>query len=139
MTALLEQVRAALAKNQAATQATVIQRLNLILLGWAMYHRHVVAAATFGTIDHQVWVKLWRWAKRRHPNKSSQWVKARYFERHGSRDWVFGCSNGTAASIAGPTLFYLTSLPIEHHKKIRFEANPFDPAWAYHFQGRSRA
>ncbi len=86
---LLNKVREVLGKNKAATQAQVIMSLNPILRGWAMYHRHVVAAATFSRVDHLVWTKLWVWAKRRHPCKPIRWIKARYFERHGLRDWVF--------------------------------------------------
>lgn len=80
---LLDKVREVLGKNKAATQAQVIMLLNPILRGWAMYHRHVVAAATFSRIDHLVWTKLWRWAKRRHPCKPMRWIKARYFVRQG--------------------------------------------------------
>jgi hypothetical protein len=75
--ALRSKVSEVLGKNKAATQAQVIMLLNPILRGWAMYHRHVVAAATFSRIDHLVWTKLWRWAKRRHPQKNAQWIKAR--------------------------------------------------------------
>ena len=63
--ALLDKVREVLGKNKAATQAQVIKLLNPIIRGWAMYHRHVVAAATFAKVDHLVWTKLWSWAKRR--------------------------------------------------------------------------
>jgi RNA-directed DNA polymerase len=69
VTSHLTKVREVLGKNKAATQAQVIMLLNQILRGWAMYHRHVVAAATFSRLDHLVWIKLWRWAKRRHPRK----------------------------------------------------------------------
>ncbi|KVG83961.1 hypothetical protein WJ36_01605 [Burkholderia ubonensis] len=44
---LLDKVRDVLKKNMAATQAQVIMLLNPILRSWAMYHRHVVAVATF--------------------------------------------------------------------------------------------
>jgi hypothetical protein len=67
--ALLTKVSELLGKNKAASQSQVIMKLNPILSGWAMYHRHVVAAATFSRSDRLVWQKLWRWAKRRHPTK----------------------------------------------------------------------
>lgn len=51
---LLKKVRKVLEKNKAATQAQVIMLLNPILQDWAMYHRHVVAAAAFSRIDHLV-------------------------------------------------------------------------------------
>ncbi|WP_198390760.1 group II intron maturase-specific domain-containing protein [Burkholderia ubonensis] len=47
MKVLLDKVRDVLKKNMAATQAQVIMLLNPILRSWAMYHRHVVAVATF--------------------------------------------------------------------------------------------
>src|SRR5450755_1622158 len=58
--ALLKRVSEVLGRNKAATQAQVILLLNPILGGWALYHRHVVAAATFLQVDHLVWSKVWR-------------------------------------------------------------------------------
>src|SRR3989441_5549568 len=65
--ALLDKVRDVLGRNKAAEQANVILQLNPILRGWAMYHRHVVAAATFLQIDHLVWSQVWRGGQRPHP------------------------------------------------------------------------
>ena len=137
--ALLKKVSDVLGKNKAATQALVIRLLNPILRGWAMYHRHVVAAATFSQIDHLVWSKLWRWAKRRHPHKIAQWIKARYFQRQGPRDWVFACAAPGADPVQRVVLFRASTLPIKRHTKVRSDANPFDPAWADYFQRRSPA
>ena len=103
--ALLKKVSEVLGRNKAATQAQVILLLNPIIRGWAMYHRHVVAAATFIQVDHLVWSKVWRWAKRRHPGKCAQWIKARYFQRKGLRDWVFTCSASGAEQGNGVELF----------------------------------
>ncbi|MFB2980718.1 group II intron maturase-specific domain-containing protein [Microseira sp. BLCC-F43] len=30
-------------------------------------------------MSHRVWQYLWKWGRRRHPNKSKKWVKERYF------------------------------------------------------------
>jgi RNA-directed DNA polymerase len=136
---LLDKVRDVLGKNKAATQAQVIVMLNPILRGWARYHRHVVSAATFSRIDHLVWTQLWVWAKRRHPNKSARWIKARYFERQGLRDWIFACASCPTELAFRPILFRLATLPIKRHTKVRSNANPFDPAWAAYFQRRSNA
>lgn len=136
--ALLDKVRDVLKKNMAATQAQVIMLLNPILRGWAMYHRHVVAAATFTKVDHLVCSMLWKWAKRRHPHKSAGWIKARYFRRFGRRDWVFACSADNYKGMQWFVLFRGETLPIQRHTKIRSDANPFDTAWAAYFQRRSR-
>jgi RNA-directed DNA polymerase len=136
---LLEKVRDVLGKNKAATQAQVIMLLNPIIRGWAMYHRHVVAAATFSRIDHLVWTKLWRWAKRRHPHKNAQWITARYFRRQGLRDWVFACRAPSGEQAPEVELFRASTVPIKRHTKVRSDANPFDPAWTAYFQRRSHA
>lgn len=137
--ALVDKVSHVLSKNKAATQAQVIMLLNPILRGWAMYHRHVVAAATFSKIDHLVWTKLWRWAKRRHPQKGVRWIKARYFLRQGLRDWVFACPSSGVEPTRQFTLWRASTLPIKRHTKIRGNANPFDPAWSDYFHRRSNA
>jgi RNA-directed DNA polymerase len=137
--ALLKKVREILGKHKAATQAQVILLLNPILRGWATYHRHVVAAATFARVDHLVWRKLWHWAKRRHPRKKSSWIKARYFHRQGPRDWVFACSATNAPQARQFEHFRASTLPIKRHVKVRSDANPFAPEWTEYFQSRSYA
>jgi len=64
-------------------------QLNPIIRGWAMYHRHAVSAKVFQSVDDAIFQALWRWAKRRHPNKGKRWVKDRYFHTLGDRNWVF--------------------------------------------------
>lgn len=102
-----------------------------------MYHRHIVAAATFTKIDHLVWKLLWGWAKRRHPRKNAGWIKARYFQRHGRRDWIFACSVSDRKQVRQFVLFRAETLPIKRHTKVRGDANPFDPAWFAYFRRRS--
>jgi RNA-directed DNA polymerase len=136
---LLNKLREVMGKNKAATQAKLIMLLNPVIRGWAMYHRHGAAKATFARIDHLVWTRLWRWAKRRHPRKNARWVKARYFHRVGWRDWLFATSDSRVGGALQYELFRASTLPIRRHTKIRGDANPFDPAWTAYFQRRSYA
>src|SRR6476469_3986908 len=48
-----------------ATQEALIRQRNPLIRGWAMYHRHVVAKATFSLIDSHIWQLLRKWAVRR--------------------------------------------------------------------------
>jgi hypothetical protein len=32
---------------------------------------------------------LWHWAKRRHPEKSNEWIADKYWHSEGNRNWVF--------------------------------------------------
>jgi RNA-directed DNA polymerase len=52
-------------------QEVVIKRLNPILRGFANYYRGVVSRETFEYVKSRIWQYLWRWAKRRHPNKNT--------------------------------------------------------------------
>jgi RNA-directed DNA polymerase len=65
----LARIRAEVKANAAAPQAALIGRLNPIIRGWANYHRSSVASATFAKAQGKIWLSLWRWAKRRHPNR----------------------------------------------------------------------
>ena len=58
--------------NKTSTQERVIHLLNQVTRGWAEYHHTVCAKETFSKIDHCIWEMLWRWSKRRHPNKSKK-------------------------------------------------------------------
>ena len=77
---LLRSCKEILDNNKSAEQLNVIYLLNQKLLGWGMYYRFVVSKATFNKVDYQLWWKTYRWAKRRHHNKSKSWVINRYYQ-----------------------------------------------------------
>ena len=85
----LEKIRGTLRQMRTARQEDVIDKLNPVIRGWANYHRSQMATRTFAKTDHLIWQALWRWARRRHPNKGQRWIKARYFRRIAGRDWRF--------------------------------------------------
>jgi len=133
----LEKVRKVLEKHKTAKQENVIRLLNPIIRGWANYHRHVVAKETFGWVDHQIWLKLWQWCKRRHSNKGRRWIKNRYFHTIKSRTWIFAVktklSDGKTDYMR---LYSAASTPIRRHVKIKAEAYPYDMTWEPYFEGR---
>ncbi len=137
--ALLGKVREIVKGNLSATQAALIQQLNLVIRGWAMYHRHVVAKANFSSIDSQIWRLLWKWAVRRHPMKGAKWVRKKYFCVEGNRTWVFAAENPVGSSTSRLRLFCAATISIVRHVKIRGPANPFDPAWTSYFTQRRTA
>ena len=61
-------------------QESVIKRLNPILRGFSNYYKGVVSKKTFEYIKSRTWRYLWCWAKRRHPNKNTKWIRKRYFK-----------------------------------------------------------
>jgi RNA-directed DNA polymerase len=130
-------VRGLIKAHKQLPAGKLIEQLNPLIRGWAHYHRHAVSKATFQRIDCAIFHCLWRWAKRRHPQKGVRWVRKRYFHTLGTRQWCFVGEvkrrDGTTYTI---TLQRLGDIPIQRHIKIRGEANPYDPAWEGYFDRR---
>jgi len=138
--AFLEKVRQLIKVNSNAEQAVLIMLLNPLIKGWANYHRHVSARATFWRVDHEIWQALWRWAKRRHPKKGSRWIWKRYFHFIGSSTGRFAADSGErldSREIVWLQLVKASETPIRRLVKIRAEANPFDPYWSEYFEERA--
>jgi RNA-directed DNA polymerase len=71
-------------RNKAAQQTNLIGLLNPIIAGWSNYYRAVVSTEIFQTLDHQLYCRLARWARFRHPRKSRHWIVNRYWGVNGS-------------------------------------------------------
>ena len=115
----------------------LINVLNPIIKGWATYHQGVVAKQTFTAVDCRIWQRIWRWARRRHPRKTTRWVKDRYYLTVNSRNWVFATyvKNLQGKKILR-SLAQTGDTKIIRHVKVREQANPFDPSWAEYFETR---
>jgi RNA-directed DNA polymerase len=111
-----------------APQQEMMKRLNPMIRGWAQYHRCVAVNQVFRKMDHMLFGALWRWSRRRHPNKGKRWIKRRYFRREGARDWVFGAE--------GLRLLRFSDFSYREHYKVKSEANPYDPQWEDYFAKR---
>ncbi|WFU13350.1 group II intron reverse transcriptase/maturase (plasmid) [Rhizobium sp. CB3090] len=127
---LLDKVRKIIKGNATATQASLIYMLNPIIRGWAMYHRHCAAKATFSLVDDRIWRMLRKWAGRRHPNKTARWVQNKYYRTYGNRNGEFGTEDTKYR------LFRAATVSITRHIKIRASASPFDPVWHEYFAHR---
>ena len=140
VTAFLDKVRETIRVNRSAKQETLIALLNPMIRGWANYHRHVVAKTTYAAVDFHIRQALWRWARRRHPNKSGGGVRRRYYRTLGHRHWVFAT---TIRGYHGESRFLaLRSAPetrIVRHVRVKSDANPFDPVWDSYFAMRKRS
>jgi RNA-directed DNA polymerase len=135
--AFLDKVRETIRVNRSAKPETLIGLLNPMIRGWANYHRHVVAKATYATVDHHIWQALWRWARRRHPNKTSGWVRQKYFRTIDHRHWVFAFqTRGRKGESRLLALRLASDTRVVRHVRVKADANPFDPAWDSYFTQR---
>jgi len=116
--------------HKAVKQAESIRLLNPMLRGWAQYHCPVVAKQAYSRMESLVFHRLWRWSKRRHPNKNTDWVKRKYFHSVGNRHWVFAApivrEDGSKGLLE---LYQISGTEIRRHKKVKGEFNPFDLVW----------
>jgi RNA-directed DNA polymerase len=136
----LKGIRGIINDARGMSAAALIDQLNPKIRGWANYHRHVVSKRIFGHVDRNIFSCLWQWARRRHPNKPSRWVKTKYFERRVDRNWAFFAE--TCDDEGRPTkvwLFHAESTPIKRHVKVKGEANPYDPTYETYFEEREGA
>lgn len=130
--ALLMKVRQRIKQGHAYSAGLLIHQLNPVLRGWALYHRHIVCKDTFAKVDHHIFWMLWRWACHQHPTKSSGWIKRRYFQRVGNRDWIFTDQLEGKQQRLHPCM----QVAVRRHTKIQGPANPFDPQWEVYFERR---
>ncbi|WP_410521702.1 group II intron reverse transcriptase/maturase [Candidatus Tisiphia endosymbiont of Oplodontha viridula] len=136
---VIRKIRKVAKDNKMIKQVLLITMLNPIIRGWTLYHRHIVAKESFSKLRHEIFKILWRWAKRRHPNKSSSWVKHKYFKLINGDTWRFACEGVKPKSGEKPVIYKLVDpakLPIKRHVKILSEANPYDKEWDGYFEKR---
>ncbi len=127
--AFVGKVREVIKSNATSNQAYLIRQLNPVIRGWTNYHRNVVAKQTFAYVDYQLFNALWRWAKRRHPNKGLRWIADRYWSSWETRSWVFVDRFVKPASGESVRLLSAAEVPIQRHVKVKADYHPFDPDW----------
>lgn len=115
----------------------LVRMLNPKIRGWTNYFKHVVSKETFYRVSGEIFKILWRWSKRRHPNKGKHWIKNKYFRTQGSRNWIFHAMVKTENGKYMPLDLYEAGMvAIKRHVKIRMEATPYDPAYDEYFRLR---
>jgi RNA-directed DNA polymerase len=111
-------------KAQGSPIQSVLTKLNPIVRGWANYFRIAVAKEIFNKLDHWMYSKADRYARRMHPKKSANWRYRKYWgrlhlDRHDA--WVFGDKH------TGAYLLKFSWFPIERHTLVKGTASRDDP------------
>lgn len=118
-------------------QEVLIKKLNPILRGFANYYKGVVSKETFSYVSYRVWQYLWRWAKRRHPDKNTKWVRKRYFKTINFNKWTFATTTSDRRGKEKDLILYaIASTPIERHVKVKGQASPDDPSLREYWEKR---
>lgn len=105
-------------------QAALIGKLNPIIRGWANYYKTCAAKRCLNLIDKELFWKLAKWGRFRHPRKWWKWVYRRYWQHHPQKGTIeFTDGNYTLTNHA--------DIKIERHTKVKGHKSPFDGDWPY--------
>ena len=125
----IRELKSYLRQHRQSPTGQVIRDLNPKIRGWANYYRFSAAKHTFSKVDNSVYWLLWRWAKRRHPNKPVKWVLKRYYRQVGNRQAVF--SQGNAQ------ILWHQDTPITRFTKVTGKASPMNPDLKVYWEDRA--
>lgn len=59
----------------------LIMKINPILRNWIYYFRPFISKTSLINLDSFIWLRCWRYLKRRHSSKSSFWIYRKYFSK----------------------------------------------------------
>ena len=114
--------------HKASPQYALIARLNPIIRGWANYYRTVISSEIYNWLGKKMYRKLKSWAKRRHSNKSGEWIKNKYWQTIGEDNWAFATRQEGKNPLR---LLKHGETEIVRHVKVKGEASPYDGNLVY--------
>jgi|ERR1700733_839842 len=132
----LEETRETIRSLIAGSTVELVMTLNQKIRGWANHYRHCVAKRVFQHVDVNIFSAIWKWAKRRHPNKSISWIRSKYITRIGLRNWCFYAPR-KPKSLSPLILLLASDTKIVRHVKIQANATPYDPEYQEYFRRRA--
>jgi len=121
---LIQRLGTTIRKYVSSPMEKLTKKLNLMLRGWANYHRHVVSSEVFARVDTYVYEQLWRMLHRRHSNKSKGWLIKKYWTATGKK-WVFSVKSKYKGKTHLCKVLRICSIGIKRHIKIKADANPY--------------
>jgi RNA-directed DNA polymerase len=106
-----------------APQAALIAQLNPLIRGWTNYYSTAASSRIFSKLARLTYLKLRRWANRRHPNWSGKQTAQEYW-RLETGHWDF-------APHDGPSLYQHWQTHIVRYTKVVGTKSPYDGDWVY--------
>ncbi|MEO1377251.1 MAG: group II intron maturase-specific domain-containing protein [Cyanobacteria bacterium J06635_10] len=125
---LLQEIREYL-KGTARSQTfeDVIKTLNSKLRGWLNYNRYFCSKKTFSRIRHEVLGSIYRYLKRKHPQKSWKWIRGKYYKTiDKDKDNPYSKSTGKRKK-EEVLINAAKDVPIIRYTKVKGENSPYDP------------
>ena len=121
----LDGIRALIKSHPTIKTVSLIRLLNPKLRGWANYYRHVVSKQIFSRVNKAIFQAIYRWSRRRHPNKGAGWVFNKYYKHPAPNNWWFHAKTRTVDGHADMIrLIQVSSTKIVRHVKVIATATP---------------
>lgn len=135
----LANIRETIKAQKGAATINLLQILNPKIRGWANYYQHVVSKDIFNYVDSQIFISIWQWCKRRHPNKSQHWIKKKYFESVDGQNWELSAQYKNAQQEwQYMSLIKAARTAIVRHVKIKSDATPYSGEYQDYFEQRRK-
>jgi RNA-directed DNA polymerase len=119
--------------NKQTKTTNLIAGLNQKIKGLGLYYRFVVSKRTFGNVDKELYQKTFRWAKRRHPNKTERWVELNYFKEGKGRN---GKPIYRLNDKQGQEIELIRHIPIKRFVKVRRGMRVYDKKASFYWEER---
>lgn len=110
--------------NSAEKQEILIKRLLPKLYTWCYYQLNFpITLNIFYLCDRKLYELLWKWACRRHNNKSKYWIQSKYFYKINDKIWLFGNLIQNSTSFHSSTLSNNKLIYLPFHSEILLKLN----------------
>ncbi len=117
----------------------LIRKINPMLRGFSNYYKGAVSKEVFSYLSWRLHRYLWRWAERRHSNKSKRWVMKQYFKTINGCKWTFACyTSNRQGKERLISVFPISYTPVERHIKVKGNASPDDPSLKEYWEKRHK-
>jgi RNA-directed DNA polymerase len=113
----------------------LLRELNPKIRGIANYYRKKVSSEAFRSLDNWMHHRAVRYANRKHPNKSGDWKRKRYWGRlnlERKDNWCFGDKT------TGAHLLKFSWFVIERHALVKGTYSPDDPSLREYWKKRDK-
>src|SRR6185312_14363869 len=98
---------------------SIIRDLNPVLRGWSEYYRiSYHSKEVFITLGHDVWKKMWAWARKKHISKTAKEITRKYLIPGKGHKWTWGKS-------LTETLFNLAEVTTWVMRPLKLDRNPY--------------
>jgi hypothetical protein len=137
----LKKVKQIFQKLRASPQLELIRVLGPRIRLWSNYYKLTAPKKILKYCDAILFQFLWKWAIRRHSNKSKNWIKNKYFHQIENQNWIFASLLGNSVGrffeenhlfnfgdlIVNKGSGFLIQIPLHNQKKRILDLHRFKP------------